>query len=276
MISGRRRWPRIWQVISVPLKANAIGQPGITVKNACADILRRRFDGEFACGRLSLAPLLAILAADDQYGHSQRDIRPRSSLVLQAGGQGGNEHIAQISGTVKRARMQAMASLARQTADVSIVAGQENGNLRIRYRARIEKRRHKSKLIILAAVAQTRVSLKGVPDGAQTLDVLAHASGGVAPGFAVGPPNMRRNMAAQAKHESAVALAGQVPGELGRDHRAAEEGRLVSSAEQDPGGFFGGDGQQEIGIMRRLGNPGRVKSQRLRPLDLLDIPAQVA
>ncbi|MCX7853120.1 MAG: hypothetical protein N2383_10085 [Caldilineales bacterium] len=117
-----------------------------------------------------------------------------------------------------------VAQLPRQLTQVAIDPGDVDGDGRMGDGAGVEEGRHQGQFVEFPAEVEPAAVLPHIPDVTQGQDVLAQPWGRCAPGHAKTALDVGLDLGAQAEDETPLAVAGQVPGYIGRVHGAAGKG----------------------------------------------------
>src|SRR5215210_2826099 len=156
---------------------------------------------------------------------------------------------------MERVDVKAVADLARESGETSVDAGDEDRNLRVFDRARIEERRHEGVPVEFAFEIQWSLALEGLPDRAQGQDVLAQLRSRPVPGHREAAGNVGLDLRAEAEQEASVGEVLKIPGRLRRLHGGAREGDGDGGAQLYPLRLVGGDGQGQKGVVFGLAGP---------------------
>ena len=160
--------------------------------------------------------------------------------------------------------MEAIRNLPCRATHARVYPRKIDRNPGIRQRTRIEKRIDQLELVKRALIVRPRLILKRIPDGAHAADVISHACRRVFKRCRKASLDMRAHLSAQAKMESPIRVALQIPGSLGHRERRARKGDCDIGTEINFRGIGGGVGQRKEGVVRRLEGPHAVEAETLK------------
>ncbi len=169
----------------------------------------------------------------------------------------------------------AIRQLAGQACQAGVNPGNIDGDVRVADRTRIEERRHEGQLVVLAAEIKRLAGLPGMPEGPDSLDLLAQlADNRLGPGHAEAPLDVRLDLRPQTEDEAPFGGLRQVPGGVGQGGRAAGEGNRHCGAELQCLRVLGDQRARQKGVVHGLGGPDGVKTSRLSRLGDAGNPAE--
>ena len=112
-----------------------------------------------------------------------------------------------------------------------------------------EVRRHQGEAVVLALVVELAVALPRRPDRAHRLDVFAHARRRRRPRHREALLVVRPDLRAEPQREAAAGAGGEIPADVGRDHRRAREGDRHAGVQLDLLRRDAGNGEREERIV---------------------------
>ena len=102
-----------------------------------------------------------------------------------------------------------------------------------------------------------------VPDGAQRLDVVAHAADGFGPRHREPALDVLSDLRAEAQLEATLPHLGEVPRRVGHQHRTTHEGEDHTARDPQACGCLQREQRHHEPVVHRLGHVQRVVAQRL-------------
>src|SRR5882724_9700425 len=221
--------------------------------------------------QLLVASLLLGVAHDDEAGRGVGEVLARAARLLQSRLDGRVHDLPEVLRAVEGMHVHPVAELPGHPAHVGVHGGDVDGHVRVIDGTRIEERRHDVEGVELPLEVELGTVLPAVPDGADGADGLGHLGAGRFELDGEAPLVVRLDLGAQPEHEPPARSLLEIPGDHGRDHRAAREDRGDIRAELDALGDGGGHGQGQKRVVLGLRGPEAVIAHGL---DLAGIVGQ--
>jgi len=207
------------------------------------------------------ARLGRIVGGNHEHGRVDGEVGALFSVVGQAGFDDGHGYVAQVGCRVQGVDVDAVAMRAGQTQHLLIDGGDVDRRWWVIDRAGIKEGGHQRQFEELAHVIEARPVLPAVPEGADSLDGLAHPLDRLLPLDAETQDVVGLHLWSQAEDETAAREALQIPGGVGQNGRAAGEGDGNRRAQRQLAGVFGGQREVEERITAGLGHPEAIKAE---------------
>ena len=167
--------------------------------------------------------------------------------------------VAEVVGGVERVDVDAVAQLAGHRRHPRQHRGHEDRRVGDGDRSRRPLRRKQREVVVLTLVVE-RPTAEGREDRLQRADVVAHPGPRRHVLGRVAALDVRLDLGAEPQREAAVARLGQLPRDLGRDHRAAGKRDGHRGAEPDALGDERGGRAAQVRSAARLGEPERAEA----------------
>ena len=158
--------------------------------------------------------------------------------------------------------MDALAEAAGQVEHLLVDGGHVDRRVGIGERGLGKEGGHQAQGIVFAAVVERRAAgAPAGPHGAHRLNGLTHLAYGLVPAGTKAEHDVRLDLGAEAKNKAALAVALQIPGDVGQDGGRAREGDGDAGAQAEALGVFGGKGEGQEWVMGGFGGPEPVEAQ---------------